>query len=105
MKIVSENNWILFLHKKPAKIILTLKNADEEPMYAANICKYVDCTYPHILKILNKFESEGLIVFNSSEEDKRVNRVQLTEMGSAIAHDIEGLIMKLDGLPGAFTGD
>ena len=105
METISEDSWILFLHKKPAKIILTLKNADDKPMYAANICKCMYCTYPHILKILNKFESEGLIVFNSSEEDKRVNQVQLTEVGSAIAHDIEGLIMKLDNLPGAVKED
>jgi len=89
-----ENGWGLFLHKKPAKVILTLKDA-EEPMYASSICKCVDCTYPHTLKILKKFETEGLVGFLDSEEDRRVNTVQLTEYGISVAHDVEGLIMKL----------
>ena len=99
MTDMTDNCWKIFLHKKPAKVILTLKDANE-PMYASAISKCVDCTYPHTLKILKKFRSEGLVEFNNSEGDRRVIAVELTEDGTSIAHDIAGLVMKFDSIPG-----
>ena len=98
MKTANENTWSLFLHKKPVKIILTLKDAENGLMYASTICKLVDCTYPHTLKILKNFESNGLVVFSESE-DKRVKTIELTDTGGAIAHDLSEVIMKLNALP------
>lgn len=98
MEDINNNGWELFLHKKPAEIILSLQNAGNEPMYASVVSKCVDCTYPHTLQILKKFESKGLVVFNGSEKDERIKIVELTEEGKSIAHDINVLIMRWGNL-------
>ena len=81
----------LFLHDKPANIILSLKNS--EGKYASIIAKEIDCTYTHVLKILNQLKNYGLVEF---QKEGRIKIVKLTPLGEDIAHEIEGLKRHLE---------
>jgi len=84
----------LFLHKKPVGILLSLK--DSEGKYASILAKETDCTYTHALKILSLMEEYGLVKFR---KEGRIKEVKLTSLGGDIAHDLEGLVRRLERLP------
>ena len=79
----------LFLRPKPVKIIIDLKRG---PKYATQISKDVDCTYSHVVKLLDEFEKLGLVAF---KKQGRIKIIELTEDGQDLAHAIEGVLMKL----------
>ncbi len=79
----------LFLHTKPVKILVNLKEA---PKYATILSKEVDCTYSHTVKVLNQFKKLGLVKF---EKKGRIKIVTLTSSGKSLAHDFEGVLMHL----------
>ena len=79
----------LFLHPKPVKMLTSLKNADVQ--YATQVSKAVDCTYSHTVKVLEMFRKLGLVVF---EKKGRIKIVKLTDNGTDVAHDFEGLRRK-----------
>lgn len=81
----------LFLHEKPVKIIVGLKNNGEKS-YASTLAKLADCTYAHTVKILTTLKKTGLITF---EKKGRIKYVVLTETGSAIAKDLDAFSEKL----------
>jgi len=83
----------LFLHSKPAGIMLSLK--DSEGKYASMLSKEVDCTYTHTLKILTQLNEHGLVEF---EKEGRIKKVSLTPEGEDVAHELEGLVRKLGRL-------
>ncbi len=79
----------LFLRLKPVKIMISLKRG---PKYATQISKDVDCTYSHVVKLLDEFSSLGLVDF---KKQGRIKIIELTEDGKDLAHSIEGVLMKL----------
>jgi hypothetical protein len=81
----------LFLHGKPAGIIMSLK--DCEGKYASILSKEVDCTYTHTLKILTQLKKYNLVEF---EKDGRIKKVLLTSEGEDVAHELGGLVRKLE---------
>jgi len=81
----------LLLHKKPAGIILSLR--DKEKKYPTVLSKENDCTYTHTLKILEELRSYELVEF---EKDGRIKFVKLTELGEDVAHNLEGLVRYLE---------
>ena len=81
----------LLLHKKPAGIILSLR--DKEKKYPTVLSKENDCTYTHTLKILEELRGYGLVEF---EKDGRIKFVKLTELGEDVAHNLEGLVRYLE---------
>ncbi|MGC9310772.1 MAG: hypothetical protein ACP5E4_03560 [Candidatus Aenigmatarchaeota archaeon] len=83
----------LFLREKPVKLILSLKAAaDKKPKYVNRIAKEIDCTYSHIIRLLDKLEALGIVSFTKV---KRVKYVELTETGKDLAIDLEGVVRKL----------
>jgi predicted transcriptional regulator len=88
----------MFLREKPAKILLGMKVA-KTPVYASILAKQADCTYSHTIKILNLFSRLGMVGF---EKTGRIKRVQLTDSGWDIAHNLEAMVKKFmqieDGL-------
>jgi len=95
MELYKENTDImdLFLHGKPAGIILCLK--DCEGKYASILSKEVDCTYTHTLKILTQLKKYKLVEF---EKNGRIKTVALTSEGEDVAHELGGLVRKLEKL-------
>lgn len=82
----------LFLQEKPSEMLVFLKQGDD-PNYATEVSKGVDCTYSHTIKVLDQFNDMGLVEFS---KEGRIKLIELTDDGEEIAHDIEGLIRKFD---------
>ena len=65
-------------------MLVNLKNAKNQ-MYASTLAKSIDCTYSHVVKILQKMELLGLIKF---EKHGRLKFLTLTRKGSDLADHI-----------------
>lgn len=68
-------------------MLIILKNAKQE-MYASSLAKQVDCTYSHVVKILQELEREGLVKF---DKQGRLKLLALTEKGEQVAEHIDRL--------------
>jgi DNA-binding MarR family transcriptional regulator len=75
----------VFFREKPAMMLVELKNADSE-VYASSLAKSIDCTYSHVVKILQQMEKEGLINF---DKQGRLKLLTLTKKGAEIANRID----------------
>jgi len=85
----------LFLHSKPVQMLMSLRH--EGVRYATQVSKHVDCTYSHTVKVLDNFKRLGLVTF---DKKGRVKLVKLTDHGTEIAHDFEGLKRKFGRIHG-----
>lgn len=66
-------------------MLVELRNAKSE-VYASSLAKQVDCTYSHVVKILQEMEREGLINF---DKQGRLKLLTLTKKGQEIASRID----------------
>jgi len=74
-----------FFREKPAMMLINLKNSKNE-VYASSLAKQVDCTYSHVVKILQNMKNSGLI---NIEKSGRLNILTLTKTGSEIAEKMD----------------
>ena len=77
----------VFFREKPAMMLVELKNAKTE-IYASSVAKQVDCTYSHVVKILQEMQKAGLINF---EKQGRLKLLTLTKTGAEVAEKIDGI--------------
>ena len=77
----------VFFREKPAMMLVGLKNAKGET-YASSLAKSIDCTYSHVVKILQEMEKANLINF---EKQGRLKLLTLTKKGSEVAEHIDGV--------------
>ena len=77
----------VFFREKPAMMLVELKNSKNE-VYASSIAKIVDCTYSHVVKILQEMQKAGLVNF---EKQGRLKLITLTKIGQEVADKIEGI--------------
>lgn len=77
----------VFFREKPAMMLIELKNAKGE-VYASSIAKQVDCTYSHVVKILQEMQRAGLVNF---EKQGRLKLLTLTKTGTEVADKIDGI--------------
>lgn len=77
----------VFFREKPAMMLTNLYNSKTD-IYASCLAKQIDCTYSHVVKILQQMEKSGLINF---EKQGRLKLLSLTKKGSDIASHIEGI--------------
>ena len=75
----------VFFREKPAMMLVELKNSKSE-VYASALAKQIDCTYSHVVKILQEMEREGLINF---DKQGRLKLLTLTKKGQDIASRID----------------
>jgi DNA-binding MarR family transcriptional regulator len=75
----------VFFREKPAMMLVQLRNAKAE-VYASSLAKQIDCTYSHVVKILQQMEKEGLINF---DKQGRLKLLTLTKKGSEVAEKID----------------
>ena len=75
----------VFFREKPAMMLVNLRNAKNE-VYASNLAKQIDCTYSHVVKILQQMEKAGLVNFN---KQGRLKLLTLTKKGEDVAENIE----------------
>jgi len=71
----------VFFREKPAMMLIELKNAKGE-IYASSLAKKIDCTYSHVVKILQEMEKADIVNFN---KQGRLKLLTLTKKGSEIA--------------------
>jgi len=77
----------VFFREKPAMMLVELKNAKSE-VYASSLAKHIDCTYSHVVKILQQMQREGLVSF---EKQGRLKLLTLTKKGSDVAGAIDSI--------------
>ena len=75
----------VFFREKPAMMLVELKNAKAE-VYASSLAKQIDCTYSHVVKILQQMEVSGLINF---DKQGRLKLLSLTKKGNEVAENID----------------
>jgi len=81
----------VFFRSKPAMMLINLKNAKSQ-IYASHLAKQIDCTYSHVVKILQQMESAGLINF---DKQGRLKLLTLTKKGQEIADHIDNVRLNL----------
>jgi predicted transcriptional regulator len=74
----------VFFREKPAMMLVHLYNKTND-VYASNLAKQVDCTYSHVVKILQEMQKSGLIAF---EKQGRLKVLTLTKKGQEVAGSI-----------------
>ncbi len=74
----------VFFRKKPALMLLGLLNAKSE-IYASSLAKEINCTYSHVVKILQQMQKAGLVEFI---KQGRIKILKLTKKGEKVAEHI-----------------
>ena len=72
---------------KPAMMLVELRNAKSE-IYASSLAKAIDCTYSHVVKLLQEMNKAGLVNF---EKHGRLKLLTLTEKGAKVADKISAV--------------
>ncbi len=77
----------VFFREKPALMLVELKNSNSH-VYASVLAKQIDCTYSHVVKILQEMQKADLINF---KKEGRLKLLELTKKGRDIALNIENI--------------
>ena len=85
--VTNECIFNVFFREKPAMMLVELKNLKGE-VYASSLAKKIDCTYSHVVKILQQMEKADLINF---DKQGRLKLLTLTKKGSEMAEHIAGI--------------
>lgn len=88
---MSKNVFQVFFREKPAMMLVEIKNSRED-MYASILAKQTDCTYSHVVRVLQNMERARLINFNKQGRSKFLT---LTPKGQAIAECIDNVKISL----------
>ena len=83
--MTDEKIFNVFFREKPAMLLIHLKNAKTD-VYASTVAKQIDCTYSHVVKILQEMEKAKLINF---DKQGRLKYLTLTKKGMDVADCIE----------------
>ena len=68
-------------------MLVNLLNKNSE-IYASSLAKNVDCTYSHVVKILQEMQKAGLVSF---EKQGRLKVLTLTKKGEEVANHIDAI--------------
>ena len=82
-----EKIFNIFFREKPAMMLVGLKNS-KGAVYASSLAKQIDCTYSHVVKILQEMEKANLINF---EKQGRLKLLTLNKKGSEVADNIAAI--------------
>ena len=73
--------------EKPALMLVNLYKSKNE-VYASSLAKEIDCTYSHVIKLLQQMEKANLL---NCDKQGRLKLLRLTKKGNDIAEYIEKL--------------
>ena len=82
---------VLF-REKPANMLVEMRRNSKKEIYASNLAKTVDCTYSHVVKILQQMEKSGLVKF---DKQGRLKLLTLTKKGDDVAGHIDKIMTLL----------
>lgn len=85
--MVNKKIFDVFFREKPVMLLINLKNAKSN-IYASTVAKTIDCTYSHVVKILQEMEKAKLVTFN---KQGRLKLLTLTKKGIEVAESFEKL--------------
>lgn len=71
--------------EKPSMMLVVLYNTDKD-LYASALAKKVDCTYSHVVKVLQDMERSDLLSF---KKRGRLKIISLTSRGKKVAKSID----------------
>lgn len=83
----SKEIFSVFFREKPAMMLVNLKNS-KNAIYASSLAKQVDCTYSHVVKILQQMQDASLVNF---DKQGRLKLLTLTKKGTEVAQHIESI--------------
>ena len=83
---------VLF-REKPASMLVEMRRNSKKEMYASTLAKVVDCTYSHVVKILQQMQKAGLVEFN---KQGRLKLLTLTKKGEDVAAHIDKVMTLLN---------
>jgi len=81
----------VFFREKPAHMIIELLRTNND-MYASSLAKSVDCTYSHVVKVLQDMQLAGLVTF---EKRGRLKVLMLTKKGTEVATLMDKIVTTL----------
>ena len=81
-----------FFREKPANMLIEMRRNSKNEIYASNLAKSVDCTYSHVVKILQQMEKAKLVEF---DKQGRLKLLSLTKKGEEVAGYIEKIMTVL----------
>ena len=85
MKRKEKDIFEVFFRKKPAMMLVALKNGNKN-RYGSVLAKEVECTYSHAVKILQDMQNAKLVNF---EKSGRIKTIKLTDNGMRVAEYID----------------
>ena len=85
------DNFDLFFRRKPALMLLGLYHAKQD-VYASYLAKEINCTYSHVVKILQQMNRDGLVDF---VKEGRTKLLKLTKKGQKVAEHIDKIMSLL----------
>lgn len=85
-----------FFNQKPVLALAALAKKDRM-WYASMLAKEIDCTYPHIVNLVNVMETSNLI---TTEGQGRIKIIRLTPQGEDLAHDFENILRRIERTEG-----
>lgn len=77
----------VFFREKPAMMLVCLRNS-KGGIYASSLAKTINCTYSHVVKILQEMERAGLVNF---EKQGRLKLLTLTKKGNDVADHLDSI--------------
>jgi len=87
----SKKIFNVFFREKPSLMLVNLLRKEGE-VYASSLAKTVDCTYSHVVKVLQDMQRAGLITF---EKKGRLKVLLLTKKGVEVATFMDKLTTML----------
>ena len=75
----------VFFREQPAMMLVDL-NSSKTDIYASSLAKQIDCTYSHVVKILQEMSDAGLI---NVDKQSRLKLLNLTKKGQEVADHID----------------
>jgi DNA-binding MarR family transcriptional regulator len=81
----------IFFREKPVMMLTSLRKAEGE-VYASSLAKQIDCTYSHVVKILQEIEKAELIKF---KKQGRLKLLTLTKKGQEVADHMDAVMRLL----------
>jgi predicted transcriptional regulator len=72
----------VFFREKPVNMLLQMRRNSKTEVYASTLAKSVDCTYSHVVKILQQMQKAGLVNF---DKQGRLKLLNLTKKGEELA--------------------
>jgi DNA-binding MarR family transcriptional regulator len=92
LKMAKKNITNVFFREKPARMLIEMRRNSKTETYASNLAKVVDCTYSHVVKILQQMEKAGLVNF---DKQGRLKLLSLTKKGEEVANNIDKIMALL----------